>query len=109
MPEFMRVKWRDSGTEQSIPKPGDPDAIDHEAYEVLDGDATDYNGREIDPVLPGEEPPGEPSLDDHTVDELKAEIERRNTGRAEADLIPTKGNKPDLIKAIQADDSKGDS
>ena len=86
MPEFMRVRFRDSGTEQTIAAPADPDAIDHDAYEVLDKPAVDHNGRELAPVLPSA-----PSLEDHTVDELKAEIDRRNQGRDEADLIPKIG------------------
>ncbi|MDR7253708.1 hypothetical protein J2X46_002698 [Nocardioides sp. BE266] len=102
MPEFMRVKWRDSGTEQSIAKPVDPAAIDTDAYEVLDEDAVDYNGRVLDPVIPSA-----PTLEDRTVEWLKSEIASRNQGRDEADQIPTQGNKPDLIKAIEADDNKG--
>ncbi|AYF29305.1 hypothetical protein CSH63_17905 [Micromonospora tulbaghiae] len=39
------------------------------------------------------------------VPELKAEIERRNTDRAEADRIPGDGNKPDLVAALEADDA----
>lgn len=38
------------------------------------------------------------------VDELKAEIGRRNEGREEADLIPSDGKKADLIAALEADD-----
>ena len=37
------------------------------------------------------------------VDDLKAEIERRNEGREEADLIPGDGKKADLIAALEAD------
>ena len=40
------------------------------------------------------------------VDELKAEIDRRNEGREEADLISSDGKKADLIAALEADDSK---
>lgn len=40
------------------------------------------------------------------VDELKSEIDRRNEGREEADLIPSDGKKADLIAALEADDSK---
>lgn len=40
------------------------------------------------------------------VAELKAEIDRRNEGRAEGDKVPSDGAKPDLIKALDADDAK---
>lgn len=99
MSEFIRVRFRDSGTEQSIPTPA---AVDNDAYEVLEEDATDHNGRVFDPVIPTA-----PTLEDKTVAELKDEIASRNQGRDEADQIPTQGNKPDLIKAIEADDNKG--
>lgn len=49
MPEFIRVRWNDSGTEQSIPKPS---AIDESAYKVLDEDATDRNGRVLPSKIP---------------------------------------------------------
>ena len=96
MPEFIRVRFRDSGTEQSIPK---PTAVDSDAYEVLDEDAVDHNLRVLPPVVRDAKEP--------TKAELLDEIGRRNQGRDEADLIPTQGNKPDLIKAIEADDNKG--
>lgn len=96
MTEFIRVRWNDSGTEQSIPKPS---AVDAEAYEVLDEDATDQNLRVLPPVLAEAKEP--------TKAELLDEIARRNQGRDESDQIPTQGNKPDLIKAIEADDNKG--
>lgn len=40
-----------------------------------------------------------------TVPKLKAEIERRNEGRDEADLLSVDGRKPDLIATLQADDA----
>lgn len=39
------------------------------------------------------------------VAELRAEIERRNEGRDEADLLPSDGKKADLAAALQADDT----
>ena len=39
-----------------------------------------------------------------TVAELRAEIERRNEGRDEADLLPIDGKKADLLAVIEADD-----
>lgn len=38
------------------------------------------------------------------VSDLKAEIDRRNEGRAEEDQIPVTGNKADLVDALTADD-----
>ena len=49
MPEFIRVKFKDSGTVQTIAKPS---AVDEDAYTVLDQDATDHNGRPLDPEFP---------------------------------------------------------
>lgn len=98
MPEFIRVRFKDTGTEQSIPR---PTALDTEAYEVLDEDAVDQNLRVLPPVLASA-----PTLAERTKDDLLEEIARRNQGRDEADQIPTQGNKPDLIKAIEADDNR---
>lgn len=98
MPEFIRVRFRDSGTEQTIPQPA---AIDKDAYEVLDEPAVDHNGRQVPPVLKSA-----PALEDLTIPELKDEIARRNAGRDESTQIPTQGNKPDLIAAISADDNR---
>lgn len=39
-----------------------------------------------------------------TVADLRAEIESRNEGREEADLIPSDGKKADLVAALDADD-----
>lgn len=48
-PEFIRVRWSDSGTEQTIARPA---AIDKKAFVVLDEDATDVNGQPLPPKLP---------------------------------------------------------
>lgn len=40
------------------------------------------------------------------VGELRAEIDKRNEGREDADLLSTEGNKADLIAALEADDNK---
>lgn len=98
MPEYIRVRFKDSGTEQTIVRPV---AIDADAFEVLDVPATDHNLRPLAPVVKGA-----PTLEDKTIPDLKAEIARRNQGRDEADQIPTSGNKPDLIAAIAADDNR---
>ncbi|GAA4075741.1 hypothetical protein ACFFOS_27665 [Nocardioides kongjuensis] len=51
--------------------------------------------------------PGVKALGDMTAAELKDELERRNEGRDEADLIvPTGKNKPDLLAALEADDAE---
>lgn len=95
MTDWIRVRYHDSGTEQSIPK---PPAVDSDAYEVLDEDAVDRNLRVLPPVVATAKEP--------TKADLLDEIARRNQGRDEADQIPTQGNKPDLIKAIEADDNR---
>lgn len=64
MPEFIRVKFRDSGTEQSIPRPV---ALDEDAYEVLDEDAVDHNLRVLPPKFPAKTKTGQ-----------KAAIEKEN-------------------------------
>ncbi|MGO1562617.1 MAG: SAP domain-containing protein [Actinomycetaceae bacterium] len=49
----------------------------------------------------------EPEADGYgalTVADLRGEIEQRNEGREEADLIPSDGKKADLIAALEADD-----
>lgn len=46
MPEFIRVRFKDTGTEQTIAKPS---AVDESVYTVLEEDATDYNGRIVPP------------------------------------------------------------
>ena len=98
MPEFIRVRFKDSGTEQTIAR---PHAIDPELMEVLDDEAVDRNGRPLPPVVKSA-----PGLEDLTVPQLKDEIARRNDGRDEADQISASGNKPDLIAAIAADDNR---
>lgn len=101
MPEFIRVRVKDSGTEQTIAK---PTAVDPEVYEVLDEDAVDSNGRVLPPKLPDA-----PTYDDMKVDDLRAEIAQRNAGRDEATQIPATGNKPDLVAALVADDNQKES
>lgn len=49
MPEFIRVRFKDSGTEQTVPKPS---AVDPKVVEVLDEPATDKNGRPLAPKFP---------------------------------------------------------
>lgn len=49
MPEFIRVRVKDSGTEQTIAKPS---AIDKERFEVLKEDAVDSSGRALPPKFP---------------------------------------------------------
>ena len=98
MPDFIRVRFKDSGTEQTIAR---PHAIDETLMEVLDEDAVDRNQRPLPPVVKSA-----PGLEDRTIAELKEEIARRNEGRDEADQISASGNKSDLIAAIAADDNR---
>lgn len=58
-------------------------------FEPLDETATEESGYEAMKVA-----------------DLQAEIDRRNEGREEADLIPSDGKKADLIAALEADDTK---
>jgi hypothetical protein len=39
------------------------------------------------------------------VADLRAEIEKRNEGRDESDLLPVDGKKADLVAALEDDDS----
>lgn len=39
------------------------------------------------------------------VADLRAEIERRNEGRDDADLLPLEGKKADLVAVLDADDA----
>lgn len=47
---------------------------------------------------------GEGGYESMTVADLRAEIESRNEGREEEDLIPSDGKKADLVAALSADD-----
>ncbi|MEU4772961.1 SAP domain-containing protein [Micromonospora sp. NPDC023644] len=47
---------------------------------------------------------GAEGYDAMKVADLRAEIERRNEGRDEADLLSLDGRKPDLVAALKADD-----
>jgi hypothetical protein len=56
MPEFIRVRVKDTGTVQTIAKPS---AVDPEVYEVLKEDATDSNGRILPPEFPAKSKSGQ--------------------------------------------------
>lgn len=56
MPEFIRVRFRDSGTEQTIAK---PPTVDPDAYDVLKEPATDRNGRLLPPKFPAKNQTGQ--------------------------------------------------
>jgi hypothetical protein len=43
------------------------------------------------------------------VADLKTEIERRNDGREEADLLSVEGKKADLVATLDADDAASDN
>lgn len=64
-----------------------------------------------EPSTSPDDAPGDPAADpiadlnDLTVAELQAEIDRRNRGRDTADLIdPVSGKKADLVAALELDD-----
>jgi hypothetical protein len=52
----------------------------------------------------GSAPAEADGYDDQKVADLKAEIERRNSDRDEADQIPSDGKKAELVAALEADD-----
>ena len=52
----------------------------------------------------GDDSGGEDGYESMTVADLRAEIESRNEGREEEDLIPSDGKKADLVAALAADD-----
>lgn len=56
MPDFIRVRFKDSGTEQSIPT---PTVVDKDAYTVLKEDAADRNGRPLAPKFPAKNTTGQ--------------------------------------------------
>lgn len=56
MPEYIRVRVKDSNTKQSIAKPS---AIDPDVYEVLKEPATDSNGRVLPPEFPAKNKSGQ--------------------------------------------------
>lgn len=56
MPEFIRVRFKDSKTEQSIPRPV---VVDEDAYEVLEEDAVDHNDRVLPPTFPAKSKSGQ--------------------------------------------------
>lgn len=56
MSDFIRIRFKDSKTEQSVPR---PTALDLEAYDVLDEDAVDGNGRPLAPKFPAPSKPGQ--------------------------------------------------
>ena len=64
------------------------DKVMDSSWKRTDGDAT--------------EPEGYGAM---TVPNLKAEIERRNDGRDQADRLPAEGRKADLIAVLEADDT----
>lgn len=70
---------------------------------------------QVEVLLPGTEAPDWAEIDNEAVfepsgylamkvDDLKAEIVRRNEGRDDADKLSTEGKKAELIAALAADD-----
>ena len=108
MPDYVRV--RDKSVENATPisivrsaAEADPDV-----WEVLDEPAADHNGW---PLPPGaaEDVAEDQGYADWTAAELKDEIKARNAGRDESNQIPAQGNKPDLIAALEADNTNQES
>lgn len=89
-------------------------ALQDGVHEVLDKPATSTDGQPLAPKYTPEAlgdaasdvPPTElPPYGDRKVKELEAEIDARNEGRDEDELISKSGNKPDLVAALEADDA----
>lgn len=85
------------------------------AHIVLDKPATAADGSVLPPKYtpdalgeaPADVPPTEvPGYEDRNVEDLKAEIDVRNTSRPEDEQISKSGNKKALVEALAADDAK---
>ena len=104
MAEFVRVRM-ENGIEKSVPAA----TAKRAGFAVLDEPAMDSRGRMLPTKRAPREvaPASEPApLTAMRVSDLKAEIDKRNEGREEADLIPADGKKADLIAALEADDKR---
>ncbi|WP_426243687.1 SAP domain-containing protein [Nocardioides sp. LHG3406-4] len=100
MHDFVRVEL-ENGARASVPAGF---AARHNLQALKDARATDGRGRALPATPPA--PVAAGAYDDHTVDQLRAEIKRRNGERPDAaDHIPASGNKADLVKALEADDT----
>lgn len=94
MPKFVRVRDTETGHKFST-------ALVEDHHEVLDEPATGADGKPL-----RHEPAAKKALEDMTVPELQATIDKRNVGRGEGDQIPRTGNKGELLAALQADTNK---
>lgn len=56
MPEYIRVRVKDTGAEHTIAKPS---AVDEGVFEVLDEDAADVNGEPLPPRVPAKSKSGQ--------------------------------------------------
>lgn len=61
MPEYIRVKFTDSKTEQTIVK---PHTVDEDAYTVLDSAAVNENGDPLPPKFPANTKSGQKAATD---------------------------------------------
>lgn len=93
-PKFTRVRLAESGAKVTVSRVRD-------GMTVVDEPATDRRGA----PLPAEYPEPLP-YKDQKVEDLKAEVDRRNATRDEDNqiVVAGKGNKPDLVAALEADD-----
>lgn len=103
----VNVGPKSGNTVAVILRSGDivPEGVD---VELLDSLESRGLIEALDEAAP-EEAANEPtSLDDFTVAELDAEIEKRNEGREDADKVlpEAPGNKPEKVAALKADDEK---
>lgn len=100
-PEYVRVRY-ENGAEKSVPAR----RAKILGLTVIDGPALGNDGRPLAMTRAALDEAPDTAYAGQKVAELKAEIERRNEGRDEADLIPSDGKKADLVAALEADDGK---
>lgn len=103
MSDWIRVRDNELDRELSIQRVQLP----HGDYTEIKGEpALDHNDVPLPPRFAGDPAPVEDGYEARTVPELKDLIATRNAVRGEEDQIPAQGNKPDLIAALVADDTK---
>lgn len=73
--------------------------------DVLKKPATDGRGRALPAKPKADLAPAKTGYDALTIADLKAEIEKRNAVLDQDAQIPTSGNKPDLVAALEANDA----
>lgn len=105
--EYLRVKQVDTDA-GPITIPRSMYEFSPDAYEVLEDAAVDSGNNPLPPdTVLAEQPEPAGVYDGWKVDELKAEIDNRNTDRDPAGdtYLDGSGKKADLVAALEADDA----